>query len=152
MNNESSTKKFFRWFWIPLLVIIAVAVAVNAFLKSPLSPTHMCTLIGCRDYLELTLSHEPPQEYIVQVTSGSGDTMSVTCAPGSINATAPLSPTCQAGKVLFYEFAPQEVTIKITWQGGSYTLTGRPTYTTFMPNGPDCPPECRKGSMQVEIP
>lgn len=152
MNHHSTAKKLFPWFWIPIIVIIVVAVAVYAFLNSPVSPTHMCTLIGCRDYLELRLSHEPPQEYVVRVTSSTGESKSITCNPGSEIATASLTPDCQAGRVIFYDFVPDEVTIKITWQSGSYSTSGHPTYTSFMPNGPDCPPVCKKATLEVNLP
>jgi len=40
----------------------------------------------------------------------------------------------------------------MTWQGGEITQTARPTYEPVRPNGPDCPPECRQGHVQIEIP
>jgi hypothetical protein len=151
-----SSNKFIRYLMILLILLLVIILALFGFFVSPFSPQHVCTLMGCRDSLELDLSHEPPQKYTLLVTGGSGDARSVTCTPGIDSAqsaaTGPFAVTCQSGKVTFYDFAPSKVTVQITWQGSNYTTSGRPSYHTFRPNGPFCPPECRAGSFQVDIP
>jgi hypothetical protein len=43
-------------------------------------------------------------------------------------------------------------TLTITWNGGQIVQQIQPTYQTFTPNGPDCPPECRVAQVQVTLP
>ncbi len=156
--DSSPFGKFIRRFWIPLIVsaFVLVALVVYSFLNSPISPTHMCTLMGCFNGLEITLMPEPPQQYTVRLTTSTGETRSVTCTPGKYEAHFPGSAStpyiCGEGQVTFIEFTPQEVTIDIAWQGGSFSTSSDPTYESFKPNGPGCDPECRTGKIQVELP
>ena len=49
-------------------------------------------------------------------------------------------------------FAPEELTLGIYWDNGGKVETFRPSYSIQRPNGPRCAPECRIGSLFVEIP
>ncbi len=149
------TPPYSRWIrcivriWIAVLVILAV---VYGILLSPISPLHRCTLMGCRDTLELSLSHEPSSAYTVELTSSTGETRQITCTPGQISARSDTSARCRNGIVTFYGLSPAGVEIVITWQAGSYQVNGSPTYATFRPNGLFCPPSCRLGKLSVSLP
>ncbi len=153
----SILKKFLVRFRIPLILFSIVLLLLLAFLASPFSPTHLCTLMYCLDSLELTLDAEPPHEYTVKViATGTGKTRTVTCIPGQSKASYPdvtSEPAiCDKGKVTFLDFAPDEVNIQVTWQGGNYNFTGQPTYDSFRPNGRFCPPVCQQGKLSVNLP
>ena len=139
-----------------LVVIWIVAVMLFAFVYgvffSPISPFHACTLVGCRDTLELTLSHEPAGQYTLQLTNASGESRRITCTPGVSTATSDASAICRSGIVTIYGYAPASVTVDITWQGGYYDMSGVPVYETFHPNGLFCPPSCRLGKLRLELP
>lgn len=154
--NFSPFKSFLLRFRIPLILLTIVLVLLLAFLASPYSPTHICTLMACFNSLELSLGVEPPQEYTVEViATSSGETRSVTCVPGEYKASHPDSTSnaaiCNAGKVTFLGFDPDEIQLEVIWQGGNFSLEGQPTYESFRPNGRYCPPECRRGKLQVDL-
>lgn len=148
--------KLGRFFTILIVLLLVVILAVFGYFVSPISPERVCTLMGCRDSLELNFSQEPPSTYTVVVTADSGETRSATCTPGESAAQSSGSPpettTCQAGQVIYFDFTPSSVTVAITWQGGGFTASGNPTYHVFQPNGPSCPPECQAGIFQVNLP
>jgi hypothetical protein len=145
-----------RFFTILIILLLVIILAVFGYFVSPISPERVCTLIGCRDSLELDLSQGPPGAYTVVVTADSGETRTVSCSVGESSAQSSGSPpstaTCQPGKVIFFDYAPSSVTVAITWQGGSFTTSGSPTYHVFQPNGPSCPPECQAGIFQLNLP
>ncbi len=149
------TKKYNIWirrlFFAWIAVIVVLAVVYGIFL-SPISPFHYCTLIGCRDTLELTFTHEPPTQYSILLTAQDGETRSLTCTPGESTAANGVSATCRKGIVTIYGFTPGKVAVDISWQGGSYSTTGNPDYRTFRPNGLFCPPACRLGKLTIAIP
>ncbi len=152
MNTTPSGKFLQRFLIVWIIAVIFVVLFLFVFI-SPLSPFHACTLIGCRDTLQLKLAHEPLSQYTILLTSSSGETRSVTCSPGKISATNPTDAMCRTGIVSIYGFSPAEVTVQVTWQGGDYTTTnGHPEYTTFHPNGIFCPPACRLGKLSIELP
>jgi len=148
-------RKFLNRFKIPLIVVVLLLMVAIGYLASPYSPTRMCTLMGCRDSLEIILSVEPAQVYEVSITTPEGDSRSVSCTPGEsepgYSPSAGTIALCEHGTVSFMDFDPQQVTVKITWSGGSYSTTGSPIYTSFQPNGRYCPPECRGGKLQVSM-
>jgi hypothetical protein len=145
-----------RFFTILLILILVLILAVFGYFVSPISPERVCTLMGCRDSLTLDLSQEPPTQYTIVLTDDSGETRSATCTPGVSLAQSSSSPPstaiCQAGKVTFFDFAPPSVAVAVTWQRGSFSTSGRPSYHVFQPNGPSCPPECQAGDLQVNLP
>jgi len=156
MMSLSPLSRNFHCFGIPIILSLAILMLVFLIPKSPVSPFHMCTLIGCKDSLEIVLSHQPPDEYLVQVTSDTGEMRSISCSPGKeevhTSDTYNAPTLCRTAAVTFFDFTPREVTIKITWQGGSTITSGRPNYESFRPNGRFCPPECQVGRMLVAIP
>ena len=154
--SSSPLKTFLVRFRIPLILIAIVLLLLFAFLASPYSPTHLCTLMACFDSLELSLKVEPPQEYTVKViATPSGETRSVTCEPGKYKASYPYSmstgATCNDGKVTFLGFDPGVVNIEIIWQEDKFSFVGQPIYESFRPNGRHCPPECRRGKLMLDL-
>ena len=156
MIDKIQSRKLIQRISILILITSAIFVVIFGIILSPLSPLRMCTLMGCQDSLVLSLSNEPDVEYSLTVTSSSGETRKVDCIPGedkiynSDSFPAPI--LCQNGKVTFFDFAPNQVSIVITWQGESITSSGDPSYVSFRPNGLFCPPVCRGGRFQVDIP
>jgi len=146
------SKKLWLVIGLPLFLVGTIVILLVVVPTSPLSPLHMCTLIGCQDALELTFSREPPGQYSVQLTTSTGETRSVSCTNGEFSSADDTSYICKTGIISIYNFTPASVTVEIRWQGGSYTTSGQPTYTSFQPNGPSCPPTCRVGKMLVELP
>jgi hypothetical protein len=146
------SRKLIRRIVIIWIVVIIILAMLYVLVISPLSPFHRCTLMGCRDSLKLTLSHEPPTQYTLLATSSTGASRSVTCTPGETSAASDTSTLCRTGIVTIYGFTPADVTVSITWQGGSYTMHGSPIYQAFRPNGIFCPPSCQLGRLSVELP
>ncbi len=145
-------QKFLRRFLVGWIVIVIVLLVLYVIFLSPLSPFHMCTLMGCRDTLDLMLTHEPTSPYTIQLTSSTGETRQITCTPGKISMESDNSVICRTGIVTIYGFTPAKVAVEITWQDGSFKIDGTPTYKNFRPNGPFCAPTCRLGKLAVNLP
>jgi hypothetical protein len=58
---------------------------------------------------------------------------------------------CNGTSVLL-DYTPEEVTLTVHWNGQSKTQTVSPSYYSFRPNGPDCPPECRSAFVEITLP
>jgi hypothetical protein len=50
------------------------------------------------------------------------------------------------------DFTPEEVDLVLTWDGDWITQTLHPTYTVREPNGPRCPPRCRRSLEHITLP
>jgi hypothetical protein len=148
----SPFQRFLRRFSVVWIIIFGVILGLFILFIAPLSPFHRCTLIGCQDTLELSLSHEPPSRYAVVVTASTGEARTITCTPSVVSAASDVSTLCRTGIITIYGFTPSQVTVDISWQGGNYSTNGRPTYETFRPNGIFCPPTCRLARLLLEVP
>ena len=137
-------------------LLTALALGGCCVFSPSQSRPQACTLIGCVDSLVIDLSGSVPEEFTVDVTAADGTTMQVHCPGGEAQGSqsGDMSPgaMCLGDSVVFSAFTPEEASIRITGQGGEITQTARPTYEPVRPNGPDCPPECRQGHVQIEIP
>jgi hypothetical protein len=112
----------------------------------------MCTLMGCLDTLTFTLDGEVPEEYTLQLTSPDGLLIEVSCTSGE-GAETPQgqSGTC-GGSGVTLNVAPSQVHLRLARDGGAIERNLTPAYQVFQPNGPDCPPACRSGSVTIVVP
>jgi hypothetical protein len=114
--------------------------------REPLgSAGRVCTEIGCFDGLTVQLQGSIPAAFSVEATAPGGETTVVVCPEGGAGVV------CGVDQLVFEGFTREEVTITISWDGGSLTETFRPAYETFRPNGPDCPPECRQAEITMRL-
>jgi hypothetical protein len=112
--------------------------------------------LACVDSLVFDLSGRVPDEFTLEATSPDGSAWLVRCAGGDAEVTGPqevaVRVQCRPGSVVFFEFAPEEISLRITWGGAEIERAARPDYEAVRPNGPDCPPECRAGHVAIEFP
>ena len=112
-----------------------------------------CTLLACGDVLSLTFERHVPDVYAVSVGGADGEEVSVRCSKQSaLDCSGAGGCSCWGDGVSFSGFAPKEATITVQWDGSTVTKTVQPSYSTFRPNGPDCPPECRGATVSVVLP
>lgn len=98
----------------------------------------VCTSIGCDDGLIVQLEGELPANYTVSLDVPGN------AAPWVVECTTE-SP---CGEMLdFPDFTPDVV--RVTVESGAETKDEEfvVAYETLHPNGPDCPPECRRGTV-----
>jgi hypothetical protein len=98
-----------------------------------------CTLIGCNDGLNVTVTSALQQDYSVTVKSGTETLRTF---------------TCQAGQPCFTFIdnqTPASVTVQIATNAGTVSRSYTPQYTTSRPNGPGCDPECRQATVTVNL-
>jgi hypothetical protein len=62
---------------------------------------------------------------------------------------AGVTSNCSPTGVVFYQFAPHSVIVKVIGPSSTTTATVSPSYATTRPNGPDCGPECTVGTVNV---
>jgi hypothetical protein len=112
--------------------------------------------MGCSDSLIVDLLGDIPDTFTIEASSPEGEIIRETCIrddPGPIWSEAEgLTAVCAPASITFFDFAPEEVTIALTWETGSTTGSFQPTYVPFRPNGPDCSPECETGRIELRIP
>jgi hypothetical protein len=104
-----------------------------------------CTLLDCVEddkRLAIHLDGDIPSAFAVKAVSASGESQSVLC-PGDSG--------CRQSGVAFQEFYPKEVTIEVRWDGNIISETVRPQYSTWWPNGPRCPPECKSATVTIAL-
>lgn len=126
-----------------LLVALSIILPLAPGSLVSCAPTipRACTQIGCSDGLTVQVAGTTPQTFTVEAI-----------APG-VEPRIAQSPGGQSGSSQFFfeDSTPEEVTIRITWNGGSVTETFRPSYETVRPNGPNCPPECQQGRVLITV-
>lgn len=122
-----------------LLTLVALALAGCA-------PREVqCTLIGCADGLAVDFTGAQPASYTLEARAAGHEPVTVDCS-GDQAAFQ-----CRPDGTFLPDFTPEEVTLRITWDGGEVERTVRPVYTETRPNGPDCPPVCRHGEVTIDL-
>lgn len=141
---------------LALAFFAVLALAGCSLFGTQQAPLRECTLMGCVDSLAIELVGQAPDEFTVEVIPDGGGAWEVRCAGGEAQVRQPddgsLGVVCRPGSVVFFEVAPEEAAVRITWSGGETAQTTRPVYESVRPNGPDCPPECRVGHVSIEMP
>jgi hypothetical protein len=145
-----------RGLWnVVLLTPLMLALAGCSLFGTQEAPPRVCTLMGCVDSLVIDLVGQVPDEFTVEVIPGEGGAWEVRCAGDEAHVIRPgdgsLGVVCRPGSVVFFEVAPEEVAIRVTWEGDEVWQSSRPAYESVRPNGPDCPPECRVARVTVEM-
>ena len=98
-----------------------------------------CTLIGCNDGLNVTVTSALQQDFSVTVKSGAQTLHTFTCRPGQ---------PCVA---FLDNQTPANVTVQITTNAGTISRDYTPEYRVSRPNGPGCEPECRQATVTVNV-
>lgn len=110
-----------------------------------------CTLEDCLDVFVVTLQGQVPNAYVLEATSPDGTTVSATCNRDTLAEDRwPAESDCQDSGVVFIDYAPEEVKIRLLWEGREFTQTYQPTYEITRPNG-SCD-TCKSSSITVLIP
>ena len=104
----------------------------------PPPPSEVCTLIGCESGLTVVVEPAPSGDYAVRAeTADSARTVQCTalqrCAEGAF----------------FADFTPQRATVHVIAGGDTTVQSVTPSYETLQPNGPTCPPTCRRATVTV---
>jgi hypothetical protein len=121
------------------LFLAPLALAAGGCAQSGSQPEQVCTLIGCDSGLAVTIQPVPSGAYRVEVAAAGQTEQSVQCTAGA---------PCD---LFFRDFTPERATVRVIVAGDTTTATVTPTYQTLQPNGPACPPTCRRGSATVRL-
>jgi hypothetical protein len=105
----------------------------------------ICTLLGCAgDGLMVHLSNMPATPFRVElVILGSDQVTQV------YDCTA--TRRCSQD-VFFADVKSPVVSVTVRVGAASRTSDVHPVYSTFQPNGPDCPPTCRSATVTIDPP
>lgn len=98
-----------------------------------------CSGIECANALVVDLDGAVPSSYTIEARAAN-ETRRFTCTAASL-----------CNEAVFDDFTPTEVTIRVTWSGGSMEQVATPKYDLVQPNGPDCPPICRRAVVTITI-
>lgn len=98
-----------------------------------------CSGIECANALVVDLDGAP-SSYVIEAR-GPNETRRFTCTEVSL-----------CNEAVFENFTPTQVTIRVTWSDGSVEQVVTPAYEVVQPNGPDCPPICRRAVVTITIP
>lgn len=111
------------------------------------SITGVCTQIGCDSGFLVRLDALPTGAFTVDVYANSPNespSYRYECAPGAL-------PCLQ--NVFFADFLGENPHIRVTTTEGSVlTQVYGLNYESYRPNGPNCPPDCRRAETTVAIP
>lgn len=102
----------------------------------------VCSAVDCRNGLHVMVSGNTNGETLRVEATAAGDT-----TPRVTQCTAFGGPC----PVVFTDFFPTQVSIKVITAFDAVTYDATPTYVTSRPNGPDCEPECRSANVAVTL-
>ena len=129
----------------PFEVVALTAFVTIACSHNPPQLTRVCTLIGCSSGTIVHLAALPSGPFRIEVRSpGSQDVAYVSeCGPAS---------ACRQD-VFFPDLVADRLSITVKAGGSSReTEVSDIHYENSHPNGPDCPPDCRRAVITVPIP
>ena len=112
-----------------------VAFAITACSTSP----HVCTLKGCAPGLLVQISG------IANVTAVEAESS----GGGVYRHECPGAACGENLWVLFQDFFPRDVRIRVIAGGDTTTRDFQPVYRDEFINGPGCDPPCRRGTVTV---
>lgn len=139
------------------ILLIGIALILGTCTRMPTEDNEFktCTAMGCFVTLAVALEGAIPSDFIVEVSSIEGESFLIHCVDGIRRDFEVLSsfeaPRCESKGALFFGFVPEEVTVNILWESQIISQDFKPSYEIFRPNGLDCPPECRVGSVTVSL-
>lgn len=116
---------------------ILVAAVVFGSCSQPPPPAQVCTLIGCESGLSVVVDPAPQGDYTVIAEEGA-TTRTVECVQNG----------CPDG-AFFADFTPETVRIRVIAGNDTTEQTVTPEYETMQPNGPECPPTCRRATVTI---
>jgi hypothetical protein len=101
-----------------------------------------CTMIGCDDGWNVELiGGTLPAAYTVQVR-----------VDGQVAAAVECGPTNPCARTMFLPgITAEQAELEIIGADLNLRWVVTPTYQTFQPNGPNCPPTCRQARVQVQL-
>ena len=117
--------------------IMAMALVFGACSQPP-PPSQVCTLIGCESGLTVAAAPAPAGAWTVIVEAGD-TTRTVECLTQR---------DCAEG-AFFRDFTPTAATVRVIAAGDTTEQTVTPAYGTLQPNGPECPPTCRRATVTI---
>ncbi len=127
----------------PRTVGAAVLVCfLGACSDDPLTGLQVCNQVGCDDGVMVTLTGEVPPIFTIKISGPDLETRTFEwdC----------VSNPCRGWRGAFLaNETPSEVTVEVSWEGGTVTSTFKLEYEIHQPNGPDCPPTCRQAQIQM---
>jgi hypothetical protein len=134
-----------------LILSVSLMAAMAACADLTLQPANQeCTLIGCNDQLSVKLVPALSLPYGALITSGS-QTTKFTCTPQGVrDEEGPLVILDCWGEGFSIEPPAGEIKFSAFGDGATRSTTVTPAYDEVRPNGPDCAPVCRQGSVTLE--
>jgi hypothetical protein len=146
----------------PFPTLTPTAIPTLAFYS--IDPTIVATSVSCKAglpdeicvsglYISLTGKKLSKYEVVVSWPGFSGT--SFTCPQQAllVDFGENMAPViCDSTQITFITVGLTEITITITWEGGSTTQTIRPTFEVSSPQGPGCEPQCSIGKAEMNIP
>lgn len=122
-----------------LLLSLPLALLLTACSGST-DPVRVCTLIGCDSGIELVLENPPTGAYRIEAyVYSEGPRYVYRCERQS---------GCN-DRVFLAEFTPYRVFVEVISESGAQRYEVVPTYQESQPNGPNCPPTCRKAVIRL---
>ena len=143
-------RRTITWILIGLVLVGGVAAAI-VILGPVISPVQGCTMMGCIGGLDIEFAGLQPETYTVDVSSPDGQTQTFECSASSARAVFNES-GCAPNGLHLGDATPDEITVKVTWDGGSKTETFQVNYQVLQPNGPQCEPICHVGKVTMQLP
>ena len=111
-----------------------------------------CTIAGCFDMLNVSISGAVPDDYIMKVGTIGREIVTVRCVNGEdVETTRPHRTYCNPRGFYFQNFDPWLISVTIVVGEESSTRLYLPKYETVFPNGPDCLPKCRMGNLTIRL-
>jgi hypothetical protein len=114
-----------------------------------------CPAILRPNTLEIILEGAIPRAYTLEVSVPGGKPYTLECGSNTASAVPRAAPEpygfCQDKGVMFYYFAPDEMTITLLWDSQRISQSFKPTYATQWPDGVFCQ-RVRVGSVSLTIP
>ncbi len=127
------------------------------------NPTIVATSASCSAFprtvcvpgLLISLSGRKLEKYDVAISYPGFSGTSFECPQQALiinfgNNMAPV--ICNSSFINFVSVGLTEITITITWDGGSVFETLHPVFEIEAPEGPNCSPQCLVGKAEIEIP
>lgn len=130
---------------IGLLTVLTLAAFLFPGCDGGFEPIDIaCTQRPCglSNGLEVVVTGDLPETFTITISLEGPPTIVIECSESS---------PC-GNSIFLRDFTPDHVDITIQGESVDFTDSFMPEYELTRPNGPDCPPECRRATITVTIP
>lgn len=125
---------------LPVFVLSVFVLSVSFLTACSSVSERACTLIGCDDGINISISGAPDASWTLEIEEPDGTVHRRECAEDGV-----------CTERFFPGVTSEAVTVRVITTEGTREWEMTPDYERLQPNGPGCPPVCHQARLELSL-